>query len=413
VPQTRDVDILRDVARRYRDLAAQPVMDERRDLWRRHNSLERTRPLVLVMWSGLAWRREAPDEFRPRSTDEFCRAWEAHLLRLMFHDCIGDDWIIEPWVTIGAATITPPEGPYGVPYRHTPSTEEGGAWLFDPPIKELDDVKKLVRPRHEIDEAKTAESVGRLQDAVGDIIEVNLDRSPYYRHWHGDISYDLIQLRGIEQVMWDMVDNREWLHRLITFMRDGILEAQTKAEENGDWRLASHQNQAMAYAKELRDPCANSAAVKRKDLWYFIAAQEMAQVSPAMHEEFIYSYQRSIGEHFGLVAYGCCEDLTRKIDMLRALPNLRRIGVTPVADVAKCAEQIRDDYVFSWRPNPAEMICCGYDPDHVRKVIRDGMEASKGCHVDITLKDVETFMGRPYDLHDWVKVVREVTDEYV
>lgn len=98
--------------------------------------------------------------------------------------------------------------------------------------------------------------------------------------------------------------------------------------------------------------------------------------------------------------------------MLRKIPNLRRIAVTPVADVAKCAEQIRDDYVFSWRPNPSQMICCGFDPDLIRRVVRDAMDASKGCHVDITLKDVESVQGRPENLREWVKLVRSITDDY-
>ena len=98
--------------------------------------------------------------------------------------------------------------------------------------------------------------------------------------------------------------------------------------------------------------------------------------------------------------------------MLRQIPNLRRIAVTPVADVARCAEQIGEDYVFSWRPNPSEMICCGFDPDLVRKVIKSGMEAAKGCHVDITLKDVQTVQGKPENLARWVQVVRSITDHY-
>jgi len=98
--------------------------------------------------------------------------------------------------------------------------------------------------------------------------------------------------------------------------------------------------------------------------------------------------------------------------MLRKVPNLRRIAVTPRADVARCAEQIGTDYVLSWRPNPAQMLCCGYDPALIRKVIRDGMEASRGCHVDITLKDVETVQGKPANLRRWVKLVRSITDHY-
>jgi hypothetical protein len=58
------------------------------------------------------------------------------------------------------------------------------------------------------------------------------------------------------------------------------------------------------------------------------------------------------------------------------------------------------------------MICCGFDPDLIRKVIKDAMEASKGCHVDITLKDVQTVQHRPEDLREWVKIVRDISDKY-
>ena len=46
-------------------------------------------------------------------------------------------------------------------------------------------------------------------------------------------------------------------------------------------------------------------------------------------------YQIPLMAPFGLAAYGCCEDLTPKIDLLRQIPNLRRIAVSPMADVAR------------------------------------------------------------------------------
>ena len=168
----------------------------------------------------------------------------------------------------------------------------------------------------------------------------------------------------------------------------------------------------MSYSRDLEDPQANGEPVTRDRLWIFMAAQEMAQVGPAMHDEFCLQYQMPMMKKFGLVSYGCCEDLTHKIDMLRQIPNLRSIAVTPAANVARCAEQIGEDYVFSWRPNPSLMICCGFDPDLIRKVIRNGMEASKGCDVDITLKDVQTVEHKPENLKKWVQIVRSITDEY-
>jgi len=131
-----------------------------------------------------------------------------------------------------------------------------------------------------------------------------------------------------------------------------------------------------------------------------------------MHDEFMYRYQMPILEHFGLVAYGCCEDLTNKIDMVRQLPNLRRIAVVPMADVAKSAELIGTDYVFSWRPNPADVMCCGFDRDRIRRIIREGMQAAKDCIVDITLKDVQTIEHEPWRLREWVRLVRDITDDY-
>ena len=115
-------------------------------------------------------------------------------------------------------------------------------------------------------------------------------------------------------------------------------------------------------------------------------------------------------ESFGPVAYGCCENLTDKIGVLRQIKNLRMIAVTPVADVAKCAEQIGADYVFSWRPNPAEMVCAGFDEERIRRVIRKGLQDTRGCYVHICLKDVETLEGDATRLARWTTVVRDVVE---
>ena len=87
-------------------------------------------------------------------------------------------------------------------------------------------------------------------------------------------------------------------------------------------------------------------------------------------------YQLPILRNFGLVSYGCCEDLTRKIDMLRQIPNLRIIAVPPRADLRRNVEQIGTDYVISWRPNPTDVICYGFDEARIRGIIRPGLEAA-------------------------------------
>jgi len=239
-----------------------------------------------------------------------------------------------------------------------------------------------------------------------------VDRGPAFQSFNADLSTDVALLRGLGQLMLDMLDAPQQLHNLLTFMRDGVLTVHEEAERAGDWSLTSQPSQAICYSRELGSPRANSGSRRRKDLSCFCAAQELTLVSPAMHDTFMLQYQIPIIEHFGLVTYGCCENLTKKIDILRQIPNLRVIAVTPTADVAECAAQIGTDYVMSWRPNPTDMVCANFDAARIRGIIGNGLEATKGGYVHIQLKDVETVQGEPERLARWVQIVRDLADQY-
>ena len=409
---SRDVTVLRDLARRYMEIAQQPRMDALRDLWRRHNSLEKTRPLILVRFGP--WNHWCGQMIEPglRCEDGFCRGYEYALRLALLHADVGDDWVFEPWITQSAKRVTPAGSIWGPETRWKESSVPGGARQLDPPLKRFEDLSLMVEPHHVIDEEATARNVRRLEDAVGDILPVCVSRCPAYTGFSGDISSCIARLRGLEQIMYDMIESPEWLHRLLAFMRDGILTVHEEAEKAGDWSLCCHSNQAVPYAKELPAPSNSPQPAPRGKLWGFFAAQEYALVSPAMHDEFLLQYQLPIMKPFGLIAYGCCEDLTRKIKMLRAVPNLRRIAVTPSADVRKCAEQIGQDYVISWRPNPGEMVSFTFDEAHIRDVITEAMEATRGCHVDITLKDIENVEDEPQRLRRWVEIAGDVVEKY-
>lgn len=405
MPTPDDRSILRDLASRYAEVSHKPIQDERRGLWRRHNSLVPTRPLIYVR--AFAWREMPQSECFCH--DPLYRRIEEQMRMALFRATFGDDYVIEPWVTVRARCITPEVGVWGVPHTWH-GRENGGAGVWDAPIADLADLSALVEPHHAIDRQGTARDIERVNEAIGDLITVNVDRRPEYTIWNGDISTQLVYLRGLEQIMWDMMDDPAGLHRLLAFMRDGILRAQREAEEAGDWTLCNHENQAIPYALELDDPIANSAPVPRQALWVFCASQETTAVGPTQFDEFMLQYQLPIVSQFGLVAYGCCEDLTNKIDVLRQIPNLRRIAVSPMANVARCAEQIGTDYVFSYRPSPADMVGYGFDPQRVRDILTADLEACSDCHVDITLKDVETVQGDQERCQRWVEITREVIE---
>ncbi len=409
---SNDRTILRELARKYSEIAALPAQEEKRKLWSSLHSFKSKKPAVYFsfgMWN--VWCRDYFGDSRMKCEDPFYREWERNLRMAIFHHECGDDVIHEPWLQMRADVAGAWDSIWGVKTGHVDSKEAGGAWKYDPPIKTWDDVKKLVKPRHVIDEARTKEKLERLQVAIGDIITIDLSRSPACMGFKGDISTDLAGLLDLEQMMLYMYESPDELHKLLAFMRDSILENQAAAEKAGDFSLTNHTSQEPTYCDGLKRPVPNSLGAKRKDLWYFTAAQEFTLVSPAMHEEFLLQYQLPILKNYALVSYGCCENLTEKINMLRKIPNLRIIAVSPTANVARCAEQIGDDYVMSWRPNPTDMVCGAWDEAKIRRILKDGVEKLKGHHFSVHLKDVETVEGDPGRLKKWTRIVRQVFEE--
>jgi 5S rRNA maturation endonuclease (ribonuclease M5) len=57
------------------------------------------------------------------------------------------------------------------------------------------------------------------------------------------------------------------------------------------------------------------------------------------------------------------------------------------------------------------MVGYGYDPERIRQILRRDLTACKGCHVDVTLKDVETVQGDHERVRQWVRITREVIEE--
>lgn len=405
--KSHDTAVLRDLAKRYADACADPRMEVLRDLWRRHNSLEPTRPLIYTR--AFAWQ-EMP-ESQCVCEDPLFREHEEVLRHRLYWYALGDDSIFEPWLTVEAVHVAPPGGPWGFETKWVSGDDPRGSRRIEASILRPEEAARIASPHHAINEDATRNRADRLRDAIGDVLPVAVNRAPVYRSWQGDLSTALIQMRGLDQVMVDALERPDWLHGVLAFMRDGVLRAQAEAEQAGDWSLLSHQNQAMPYSRELPDPAMDGAAVAQDQLWGFCAAQETTLWGPAMFDEFMFQYQAPIMARFGLVAYGCCEDLTGKVGILRRLPNLRRVAVSPMADAARCAEMLGTDYVLSYRPSPSDMVGYDFDEDRIRRILRRDLGACRECHVDITLKDVETVQNDPARVLRWVEITREIIGE--
>ena len=142
-------------------------------------------------------------------------------------------------------------------------------------------------------------------------------------------------------------------------------------------------------------------------------AQMFNMVSPEVHDEFDIQYSLPLASRCAYTYYGCCEPLHDRIDKLEQYPNLRKIGVSPWSDIQQSAEMIGGKYVFSRKPNPAN-VADVIDPEVVRRETIETVEACQkyGCPLDITLKDISTVGYRPENLMVWAKTVSDVLDKY-
>ena len=81
-------------------------------------------------------------------------------------------------------------------------------------------------------------------------------------------------------------------------------------------------------------------------------------------------------------------------------------------DIKEEAERIGKKAIFSWKPNPSVLAAETWEPDYVRKIMRDGLEKTKDCVVEIIMKDIRTCHGEPERLTEWVKIAMEEAERF-
>ena len=131
------------------------------------------------------------------------------------------------------------------------------------------------------------------------------------------------------------------------------------------------------WTSELPAPGYDGSHVRLMDMWGYSESQETVSVSPGFFKEFIFPYQNSILERFGLNIYGCCEPLDRRWDVIRAIPRLRRVTVSPWSDPESMAEILSKNYVYCRKINPAYMATPVMEEEMARAELRNTFPCCK------------------------------------
>ena len=400
----RDRLILRELAQQVAELAARPVEKEKRELWYRHNALEPTRPLVFCDpengWNEIL----TPDTLQCEGG--LARAWEWYLRREVFWGAhMRDDKVIEAVFNVGHVYT---ETDWGL--RETRiGGEGGGSWRWEAPLKTYDDMDKLRFPQITVDYEATQELLQLAQETFGDILQVRL-KTVWW--WSFGMTQTLVYLRGLEQIMYDMVDCPEGVHRLMAFLRDGHAARLDFLEKNGLLFLNNDGTYVgsggFGWTHELPQPDF-SGHVRPIDMWGFAESQETVGISASMFEEFIFPYQLTLLERFGLNCYGCCEPLDSRWHVVKKFPRLRRVSMSPWANVEVMAERLGNRYIFSWKPHPGVLAADTFDEEFVRQTLRQGLNVLKknDCRVEIIMKDCHTIRHDPQRVTRWVQIAKE------
>jgi hypothetical protein len=402
----QDRTILRDLARRIAEIAATDEQRARPERWRAQNALEPQRPLVYCSPEG-SWIELVPESTLVCEDDDARGVERGFRYRVYAAEHFTDDQVCDNVFRVPHAVQNTG---WGLWPEYVRPEEARGSYVWEPPIKTMADVERIEVPQASHDPEASQRNLAFYRELFGDILEVRL-HGGYW--WALGLIDEWTFLRGIEQTYWDMTDNPELLHAGMRRLMEGKLAWLDQLEGLGALCLNNENcyvgSGGFGYSDQLPQPDF-TGTVRLRDMWGFCEAQTMSEVSPAMHDEFVLTYQLPILERFGLNCYGCCEPLHLKLDVLKAkVPRMRRISISPWADKRVSAEKLGGDVIFSWKPNPAALAGVDFDPEWVRQDIRETVDIARehGCVLEIIMKDTHTCNHQPWRFDEWCRIAMD------
>jgi hypothetical protein len=397
-----DCTILRDLAKQVAEVSARPEQREKSILWKKHNMLEPTRSLVFCDPEN-GWNEIIPDSDIKCETD-LAILWENRLRKdLFWANEMGDDKVTDD--TFYVYYVYQDSG-WGVETKII-RTEEKGSYTWKPSIENFEQINTLHYPEIVVDHEATKKILETAKYIFQGILNVEL-RGQWW--WSLNPSNDLAYMRGLEQLMVDFYDYPDELHHIMAFLRDGYLHKLDFLEKNNLLGRNDGNNYVgsggFGFTDELPSP-GFDGHVRLSDMWGFSESQETIYISPEMFEEFIFSYQLPLMEPFGLTCYGCCEPMDKRFEIIKKVGNLRRVSVSPWANREIMKDALGANYIYSYKPNPADIAYKHPDWDRIRKHLRETIRLTKDCHLEIIMKDNHTLGNNPENAKTWCKIAKE------
>ena len=112
---------------------------------------------------------------------------------------MGDDRVIEPCFNVPHVYT---ESDWGM-HETRIGGEDGGAYRWEAPLQDYTGFDRLHFPHLTIDPEATQQRLELAKEILGDLLQVRLKTAWW---WTLGMTWTLVNLRGLEQIMYDMVD---------------------------------------------------------------------------------------------------------------------------------------------------------------------------------------------------------------
>ncbi len=399
----KDVEIIRALAGKMMEHARSDEFARRRQRWRDVNS--RRKPDRAPVWCGMAG--VSRELFKPETldcVDPVCRSVEDVFRRHLYKCWVGDDEIFDPWWCVPAVWDCNTAHPFGLPTHVSAGSTAQGGFKYHHPVKTLEDYFRITVPEYAYNKMETEEQISEMSDLLGTVMPVRMSGSPPLGPNH---SVYLEQLRGMEAMLEDLALRPEMVHRAMARITEGVLGAMRVAEEA--LVLTPNNTSPMTCSDPIGEELDDRVGLQNQ--WYSANSQEFQMVSPRMQDEFLLNYQIPCLQQFGAVQYGCCEDLTQKMDIVRRIPNLRVFVCSYWTDLDKLIAACGRDYTIMWRQLSAHVMLPD-ELDDVRKNLEIGTQKLKGSAYQIILREVETLAGHPNRLKEWTELAIAAAERF-
>lgn len=406
----QDVKILRKLAYEYLVASQDPRNSQNRILHTAVNDKKMIRPVVLI--------NEVPfpelnfdGSLTLRCSDPILRSAEDFLRKKLFQwKYFPADMILPPYLPVEKAMKSTG---IGISVEEETLATDQENWIvsheYHDQLSTEEDLEKLHPPVISYDHEDTMMRYNRIANAIGDILPVRITGHNCYTSMWDEIS----AYRGVTNLLIDLAERPEFSHQIVSRLTEFEISRLEQMEELGLFDIDPLEIHCTCALNSDLPGDYDGGKVKRSQIWGRGMAQIFASVSKEMHEEFDIQYMKKVMEPFGLVYYGCCEPLDKKVDIVEKLPHLRKISITPWADIDNAAEVIGNRYVIANKPNPSS-VAVRLDEDALRAEIGRTLNACKrnGCSFDMVLKDISSCGHQLDNLVRWEKTVMEMVRNY-